>query len=53
MKLRIKKDFQWGSVSDPQRLLGGWVIETSTISATEEMVREWIKMGWAEVVSDA
>jgi len=46
MKLKILKDFRYGSISDPQLMKAGNIIEW----ANEFMAKEWIKLGWAEEV---
>jgi len=51
MKLKILKSFNFGSVSDPQRMTKGNIVESSTIDgANDEMIEKWIAMRWVEVV---
>lgn len=51
MKLKILKSFRVGSVSDPQRMIAGNVVESDTIDeATQDRIEKWIEMGWVEKV---
>ncbi|MCK9570251.1 hypothetical protein M0R72_15000 [Candidatus Pacearchaeota archaeon] len=53
MKLKILKSFNFGSVSDPQRMTAGNIVESSTIDgATDEMIEKWIGLRWVAPVGD-
>jgi len=51
MKYKIRKDFEYGSVSDPQKMVAGNVFEADTLEeATPERLAKWVEMGWVEAV---
>jgi hypothetical protein len=51
MKLRILKDFNYGSVSDPQKMLAGNVVESNSVDGmTEEKIAHMKAMKWVEEV---
>lgn len=47
MKLKILKDFRYGSISDPERMIAGNVVD---IDVPEKRLAKWLEMGWVEVV---
>jgi len=49
MKIRILKNFSYGSVSDPQKMLAGNVQEVPS-GVSESFIETWLEMGWVEKV---
>ena len=47
MKLKILKDFRYGSISDPERMIAGNVVD---VDESPERIAKWVEMGWVEVV---
>jgi hypothetical protein len=50
MQLKILKSFNYGSVSDPQKMTAGNTVETGTMNVAPWMIEQWIRHGWAEVI---
>jgi len=48
MKAKILKGFKYGSVSDPQKMTAGNIVDMSSFS--ESNVKKWIELKWIEVV---
>jgi hypothetical protein len=49
MKIKILKDFKYGSVSDPQSMIKGNIQEVPD-GVGEKMLGQWISMKWVEMV---
>ena len=47
MKLKILKDFRYGSISDPERMIAGNVVD---VDESPERIAKWVEMGGVEVV---
>lgn len=45
MKIKILKDFKYGSVSDPQRMVTG-NIQAVPDDVSSDTLAEWMKLGW-------
>ncbi|MBN1234538.1 MAG: hypothetical protein JW999_00635 [Methanotrichaceae archaeon] len=48
MKAKILKSFSYGSVSDPQKLTAGNIMDMSKFS--EKKIKKWIELKWIEIV---
>ena len=47
MKLKILKNFRVGSISDPERMIAGNVVD---VAVSEKRLEKWIEMRWVEKV---
>ena len=47
VRLKILKDFRYGSISDPDRMIAGNVVE---MDVAEKRLAKWLEMRWVEVV---
>ena len=47
VRLRILKDFRYGSISDPDRMIAGNVVD---VAVSEKRLEKWIEMRWVEKV---
>jgi hypothetical protein len=47
MKIKILKNFRYGSVSDPERMIAG---NTVDMDVPEERLKKWLEMKWVELV---
>jgi len=53
MKLKILKNFGFGSVSNPKRMIAGNIVESDSVTEfTPERIEQWIKMRWVEPYSE-
>jgi hypothetical protein len=48
MKAKILKSFNYGDVSDPQRMTAGNIVDMSKFS--ESQIKKWRELKWIEVV---
>ena len=48
MKAKILKSFNYGDVSDPQRMIAGNIVDMSNFS--DSKIKKWIELKWIEVV---
>jgi hypothetical protein len=48
MKAKILKGFKYGSVSDPQKMTAGNIVDMSSFS--ESNIKKWIELKWIEIV---
>jgi hypothetical protein len=49
MKIKILEDFQYGSVSDPTKMVAGNTQEAPK-DVTIVQLNEWQKRGWIEII---
>ena len=47
VRLKILKNFRYGSISDPQRMIAGNTVE---MDVAEKRLAKWLEMKWVEKV---